>query len=77
MTSDPPTPSKEVLIPCVERLLVASATLQELIMTARRIYRWENCKETSTYLGAYTALWVFDLVLPGIVRFLFSQPYCS
>jgi hypothetical protein len=65
--SDPPTPSKEVLMPAVERLLVASAPLQQFVMTLRHIYRWENRIETATYLAGYAALWVFNLILPGIV----------
>ena len=54
-------------MPSIERVLVASAPLQTFIMTTRHIYRWENPRETSVYLLAYTLLWIFDLVLPGMV----------
>jgi len=54
-------------MPSIERLLVASAPLQTLIMTTRHIYRWENRKETAVYLAAYTSLWIFDLILSGMV----------
>jgi hypothetical protein len=61
----------------VERLLVSSAPFQELIMTTRRIYRWENRNETLKYLVGYSTLWVLNLVLPGFVShsFLFNGFY--
>lgn len=65
--SDPPTPSKETIMPNVERVLIASAPLQEFIMTTRRIYRWEKPAETAKYLVAYLVLWYFNLLLPGAV----------
>jgi hypothetical protein len=68
--SDPPAPSKETIMPNVERLLVASAPFQELGMTIRRVYRWEQPTETAKYLFIYLALWYFNLLLPGIVRHL-------
>lgn len=66
--SDPPTPSKETIIPNIERLLVATSPLQELIMTARRVYRWEHPVETAKYLGIYVVLWYLNLLLPGLVN---------
>ncbi|KAH9863713.1 hypothetical protein J1614_009645 [Plenodomus biglobosus] len=65
--SDPPTPSKETIIPNIERLLVATSPLQEFIMTTRRVYRWEHPVETAKYLGIYVVLWYFNLLLPGLV----------
>lgn len=55
------------MMPAVERLLVASAPFQTLAMSVRRVYRWENKNETLKYLCIYILLWIFDIVLPGIV----------
>jgi len=68
--TSPPTPSKETIMPNVERLVVATSPLQEFIMTTRRVYRWEVPVETSKYLAIYIALWYLDLLLPGLVRLL-------
>ncbi|KAF1851376.1 uncharacterized protein K460DRAFT_303543 [Cucurbitaria berberidis CBS 394.84] len=65
--SDPPTPSKETIMPNVERLIVASSPFQELAMTTRRIYRWDNPSETIKYLLIYFTLWFLNLLLPGIL----------
>ncbi|KAF2794867.1 hypothetical protein K505DRAFT_407283 [Melanomma pulvis-pyrius CBS 109.77] len=65
--SDPPPPSKESIMPNVERLIVASAPLQEIIMTTRRVYMWEERAETLKYLSIYLGLWYFNLILPGIL----------
>jgi len=62
-----PSPSKQDAIPSVERLLVASAPFQQIVMTIRRIYRWENPSETAKYLVIYTILWWFNVILPGMV----------
>lgn len=66
--SDPPAPSKESIMPNVERVIIASAPFQEFIMTTRRVYRWESPAETSKYLIVYVLLWWFNLLLPGMVR---------
>ncbi|KAF2853539.1 hypothetical protein T440DRAFT_505843 [Plenodomus tracheiphilus IPT5] len=68
--SDVPTPSKETILPNVERLLVATSPFQELIMTTRRVYRWEHPTETAKYLGIYVTLWYFNLLLPGLMSWL-------
>ena len=65
--SDPPEPTKETIMPNVERLLIASAPWQEFAMTTRRVYRWENPSETLKYLGIYLVLWYFNLLLPGFL----------
>ncbi|KAF2811730.1 uncharacterized protein BDZ99DRAFT_508043 [Mytilinidion resinicola] len=65
--SDPPTPSKETILPNIERLIVASSPFQELIMTTRRVYRWENSTETTKYLLIYLTLWYLNLILPGVL----------
>ncbi|GAM87602.1 hypothetical protein ANO11243_056290 [Dothideomycetidae sp. 11243] len=65
--SQPPPPSKETIVPNLERVIIASTPLQEIIMTARRIYRWENISETFVYLMIYLLLWYLDLLLPGMV----------
>jgi len=54
-------------MPNIERLIVASAPLQEFIMTTRRVYMWENPTESAKYLIIYSLLWYFNLILPGIV----------
>lgn len=54
-------------MPNIERLLVASSPFQELIMTTRRVYRWENRTETAKYLLIYVTLWYLNLLLPGVV----------
>lgn len=54
-------------MPNVERLLIASSPLQEFAMSVRRIYRWENPRETGKYLAIYMTLWLFNLILPGMV----------
>lgn len=65
--SDPPAPSKETIMPNMERLLIASSPIQELVMTSRHIYRWEQPAETLTYLLIYATLWYLDMLLPGSV----------
>ncbi|OSS53084.1 hypothetical protein B5807_02035 [Epicoccum nigrum] len=67
--SDPPVPSKSTAMPNIERFLVASAPIQELIMTARRIYRWEDPPKTVKYLAIYSVLWYFNMLLPGCLAF--------
>ncbi|KAF2743486.1 hypothetical protein M011DRAFT_471419 [Sporormia fimetaria CBS 119925] len=67
--SEPPKPSKETMMPNVERLLIASAPLQEWAMTIRRVYRWEVPSETAKYLVIYLTLWFFNLLLPGAISF--------
>ncbi|KAL1648199.1 hypothetical protein SLS61_007071 [Didymella pomorum] len=63
--SDPPAPSKQTVMPNIERLLMASSPLQEFIMTSRRVYRWEHPPTTSKYLAIYSVLWYFNMLLPG------------
>ncbi|KAF2033071.1 hypothetical protein EK21DRAFT_59218, partial [Setomelanomma holmii] len=65
--SDPPTPSKETIMPNIERLIVATSPFQELIMTTRRVYRWESPPETIKYLLIYVVLWYFNLIIPGVM----------
>ncbi|KAF2658499.1 hypothetical protein K491DRAFT_652742 [Lophiostoma macrostomum CBS 122681] len=65
--NSPPVPSKETIMPNIERVLIASAPFQEFIMTMRRVYRWENRRETTKYLLIYLTLWTFDLLLPGML----------
>lgn len=57
-------------MPNVERLLIASAPLQEFIMTTRRVYRYESPAETLKYLLIYCTLWYFNLILPGLISAL-------
>jgi hypothetical protein len=66
-------------MPNIERFLVASAPIQELIMTARRIYRWEDPPKTVKYLAIYSVLWYFNMLLPGCVSAIDSplQPVTS
>ena len=64
-TSSPPQPSKEVVMPAVERLLVASAPFQTLIMEARKIYRWDDPNLTTKFLAGYGIVWAFNMVLPA------------
>jgi len=66
--SDPPQLSKQTIMPNIERLIVATSPFQELIMTTRRVYRWEHPAETTKYLVIYLILWYFNLLLPGVVR---------
>ncbi|KAF2875857.1 hypothetical protein BDV95DRAFT_562773 [Massariosphaeria phaeospora] len=68
--SNPPAPSKETIMPNIERLIVASSPFQEFIMTTRRVYRWEDPAETSKYLLIYLTLWYFNLLLPGVLSAL-------
>lgn len=68
--SDPPAPSKETIMPNIERLIVATSPIQEFIMTTRRVYRWEYPAETLKYMGIYIVLWYFDLLLPGVLSAL-------
>lgn len=66
--SEPPAvPDKNMVMPCVERLLVASGPLQGLLMTIRKIYRWENSRNTLAFLFGYLTLWTSDMLLPGFV----------
>ena len=65
--SNPPPPSKESIMPNIERVIVASAPLQEFIMTTRRVYQWQDPGETTKYLVVYLVLWYFNLLLAGMV----------
>jgi hypothetical protein len=65
--SEPPAPSKETIMPNIERLIVATSPFQEFIMTTRRVYRWEDRAETTKYLLIYLVLWYLNLLLPGMV----------
>ncbi|KAK8209040.1 hypothetical protein M8818_004004 [Zalaria obscura] len=65
--SSPPAPSKESIMPNIERVIIASAPLQEFVMRTRRVYRWEDPAETLKYLAIYSVLWYFDLLLPGMI----------
>ena len=55
-------------MPNIERLLIASSPLQDIIMTARRVYRWESPMLTTKYILIYFTLWYFNLLLAGVVR---------
>lgn len=44
-------------------------------MTIRRIYRWDNTKETSTYLVIFLLLWTFNLVSPAMVSQILQEEY--
>ncbi|KAH6643005.1 hypothetical protein C7974DRAFT_114432 [Boeremia exigua] len=63
--SDLPAPSKHTIMPNIERFLIASSPLQELIMTSRRVYRWEQPSKTAKYLLVYSVLWYFNMLLSG------------
>jgi hypothetical protein len=65
--SQPPAPSKETIMPNIERLIVATSPFQEFVMTTRRVYRWEHPAETAKYLVIYLVLWYLNLILPGVV----------
>ncbi|KAF1831184.1 hypothetical protein BDW02DRAFT_64433 [Decorospora gaudefroyi] len=65
--SDPPAPSKETMMPNIERLIVATSPFQEFFMNTRRVYRWEKPTETSKYLVIYIILWYYDMLLPGML----------
>jgi hypothetical protein len=56
-------------MPNIERLIVATSPFQELVMTTRRVYRWEDRMETTKYLLIYVILWYLSLILPGMVSF--------
>ena len=62
-----PPPSKQNIIPNIERLLVASAPFQQMAMTIRRVYRWQNPSETAKYLVIYIILWWFDVIICGVL----------
>ncbi|KAH8595894.1 hypothetical protein B0O99DRAFT_145228 [Bisporella sp. PMI_857] len=59
--SSPPKPSKQTLVPNIERLLIASAPIQVFIMSVRRVCRWEDQSETLKFLGLYLIFWGCDL----------------
>ncbi|KAJ4334169.1 hypothetical protein N0V95_009238 [Ascochyta clinopodiicola] len=65
--SSPPMPSKQTILPNIERFLIASSPFQELIMTSRRVYRWEQPATTVKYLLIYSLLWYFNMLLPGFL----------
>jgi hypothetical protein len=62
-------------MPSIERLIVATSPFQELIMTIRRVYRWEYPSETIKYLVIYLVLWYLNLLLPGVVRVVNSSQH--
>ena len=63
--SDPPAPTKQTIMPNIERLLIASSPLQEFFVISRSVYRWEHPPTTVKYLLVYSVLWYFSLLLPG------------
>jgi hypothetical protein len=65
--SDPPSLTKESFVTNIERLIIASAPLQEFIMKMRRIYLWEDRAQTMKYLIIYLVLWFYNLLLPAAV----------
>ncbi|KAL8994120.1 MAG: hypothetical protein Q9169_005833 [Polycauliona sp. 2 TL-2023] len=54
--AEPLPASQETITASVERLL---SPWQELAMHTRRIYRWEDRKESSMYLVAFLVLWAY------------------
>lgn len=54
-------------MPNVERIIIASAPFQSLIMAARKVYRWEDPKATCGCLILYVVLLYWDLLLSGMV----------
>ncbi|KAA8612749.1 hypothetical protein A1F94_007115 [Pyrenophora tritici-repentis] len=66
-SSSPPIPSKETIMPNLERLIVATSPFQEFLMTTRRVYLWQHPRETAKYLVIYSTLWYLDLLLPGVL----------
>ncbi|KAL8784993.1 MAG: hypothetical protein Q9213_003654 [Squamulea squamosa] len=71
--AEPPPASQETVSASVERLLIASTPWQELVMHIRRIYRWENRKETSAYLLAFTILWAYGMLSATACLALIAQ----
>ncbi|KAI4263525.1 MAG: hypothetical protein L6R42_001331 [Xanthoria sp. 1 TBL-2021] len=71
--SEPPLASQETVSASVERLLIASSPWQEMAMHIRRIYRWENRRETSAYLVAFTFLWVYGALCAAACLALVAQ----
>ncbi|KAI4284820.1 MAG: hypothetical protein L6R38_001156 [Xanthoria sp. 2 TBL-2021] len=66
--SEPPPASQETVSASVERLLIASSPWQELAMHIRRIYRWENRRETSAYFVAFISLWVYGALCAAAIE---------
>lgn len=52
-------------MPAIERLMVASAPFQTLIMEMRKVYRWDDPNVTAKYLAGYGVVWAFNMVLPA------------
>ena len=65
--SEPPAASQETVSASIERLLIASSPWQELTMHVRRIYRWENQKESTAYLMAFMFLWAYGALSAAAV----------
>ncbi|KAL8772839.1 MAG: hypothetical protein Q9209_002184 [Squamulea sp. 1 TL-2023] len=71
--AEPPPASQETISASVERLLIASTPWQELVMHIRRIYRWENQKETLAYLLAFLILWAYGTLSAAACLALIAQ----
>lgn len=56
-------------MPNVERIIIASAPIQRVVMVTRQVYRWEDPLKTSTLLVLYMVLVYYNLVLPSMVCF--------
>ncbi|KEQ90460.1 hypothetical protein AUEXF2481DRAFT_704308 [Aureobasidium subglaciale EXF-2481] len=65
--SSPPAPTKESIMPNIERVIIASAAFQRVMMMTRQIYRWENPTTTAVVLVLYMTLVYYGLLLPGIL----------
>ncbi|KAL8641894.1 MAG: hypothetical protein Q9226_008572 [Calogaya cf. arnoldii] len=73
--AEPPTASQKSISAGMERLLIASSPWQELGMHIRRIYRWENQRETAAYLVAFIILWVYGaLSAAAVLRRRYEKP---
>ncbi|KAI5201902.1 hypothetical protein E4T39_05057 [Aureobasidium subglaciale] len=65
--SSPPAPTKQSIMPNIERVIIASAPFQRVMMMTRQIYRWENPTTTSVVLVLYMTLVYYGLLLPGML----------
>lgn len=62
-----PKPTEEAFNTIGERLIMISTPYQTLLMTIRRIYRWDNPSETARYLVAYVVLWLMNYITGAAV----------
>lgn len=69
-TADPPPFDRNVCLKYVERLLIASAPWQTWVASMRKLYRWENPRETRKWLYIWLFIWYMDYCVTFVLCYM-------